>query len=97
MCALTWNERLWALEVYRTERVHILSIISMFVSIFNVFTCYKILKKTAVNQTGFFSTLQLHQFFLYPSTFLRILVRTQTSPVKGEGVGGLGGSEYHRR
>ena len=52
---------------------------------------YKKILKIAVNQTGFFSPLQLNKTFLYPSTCVRALVTTQTSQVKRGGVGGLGG------
>ena len=45
----------------------------------------------SINQTDFFSPLKLHKTFLHPSTFLRIWLQAQTSPVKEGGVGGLGG------
>ena len=49
------------------------------------------INQTAINKTVFFFPLQLRKTFLYSSTCVRALVTTQTSPVKGGGVGGLGG------
>ena len=89
MSALTGNQRFLALAVYRTIEVQIFS---DFQHVYKIIQhVYRIPLKTAVSKTGFFSPLQLHNPFLHPSTFLRILVTTQTSPVKGGGVGGLGG------
>ena len=52
---------------------------------------YKLFKKLLLAKLDFSLPFNYTKPFSHPSTCVRALVSTQTSPVKGEGVGGLGG------